>query len=91
MSNELVLWLTLGPAVVAILYGVNFGTGNVLETFSFAMMIGILTGTYSTIFIANPMLWWLEHKSGRLEREAQSKRDQSKKGDDPEALVAAQV
>jgi len=79
---------------VAILYVVNFGTGNMLETFSFAMMIGIITGTYSTIFIANPMLWWLEHKSGRLEREAQSKRerDRSKKAKgDPDELAAAQV
>jgi SecD/SecF fusion protein len=80
---------------VGILYVVNFGTGNVLETFSFAMMIGILTGTYSTIFIANPTLWWLERKSGRLEREARSKQERDKakqaaKGD-PDELAAAQV
>jgi len=46
---------------VGTLYAFNFGTGNVLESFSFAMMVGIITGTYSTIFIANPTLLWLEH------------------------------
>ncbi len=51
---------------VGILYAVNFGTGNVLESFSFAMMIGVLTGTYSTIFVANPVLLWLEKRSGRI-------------------------
>jgi SecD/SecF fusion protein len=50
---------------VATLFIFNYGTGNVLETFSFAMMVGILTGTYSTIFIANPTLLWLEARYGK--------------------------
>jgi len=52
---------------VAILYIFNFGTGNVLESFSFAMMVGVLTGTYSTIMIANPVFIFLEKRSGRLD------------------------
>ncbi len=52
---------------VGLLYAFNFGTGNVLESFSFAMMIGVLTGTYSTIFIANPVLLWFEKRAGRVD------------------------
>lgn len=48
---------------VGVMYIFNFGTGNVLESFSFAMMIGIISGTYSTIFIANPVLLWLEGRA----------------------------
>ena len=56
---------------VALLYAFNFGTGNVLESFSFAMMIGVLTGTYSTIFVANPLLLWFEKRAGRIDSAGQ--------------------
>jgi len=49
---------------VACLFAFNYGTGNVLESFSFAMMVGVVTGTYSTIFVANPILLWLETRNG---------------------------
>ncbi len=51
---------------VAILYLSNFGTGNVVESFSFAMLIGVITGTYSTVYIANPIMIWWEKRWGRL-------------------------
>ena len=50
---------------VGTLFAFNYGTGNVLESFSFAMMIGIITGTYSTVFIANPTLLWLDGRFGK--------------------------
>ena len=40
------------------------GTGNVLEGFSFAMIWGVLVGTYSSIFVASPMLLLLKLKRG---------------------------
>jgi len=46
----------------------NHGQGSVLEGFSFAMMTGIVVGTYSSIWIANPLVVWIYHremKSGR--------------------------
>ena len=43
----------------------NFGTGNALEGFGFAMSFGILTGTYSTIWIACPLLVWMEERKRR--------------------------
>jgi SecD/SecF fusion protein len=46
--------------VVAALFVVNYGAGSELEGFAFAMMIGVVTGTYSTIFIASPVVMWLK-------------------------------
>ncbi len=46
--------------VVAILFVANRAQHNVLEGFSFTMLIGIVVGTYSTVFIASPMLIFLD-------------------------------
>jgi len=45
---------------VVIMFAFNLGTRNALESFGFALIAGILVGTYSTVFIANPVLLWLE-------------------------------
>ena len=45
--------------VVLILY---FFGGDVLQTFAFALIIGVLIGTYSSIFIASPIMLYLETK-----------------------------
>ncbi len=47
---------------VAMLFIFNAGTGNVLEGFSFAMVIGIVVGTYSSMYIASPVLLWFENR-----------------------------
>src|SRR5512133_3348862 len=41
-----------------------FGVGTIFD-FSFAMLIGIVSGTYSTWFIAAPMRIWLEERAAR--------------------------
>ncbi|MCK6448055.1 MAG: protein translocase subunit SecD [Planctomycetes bacterium] len=41
----------------------NLGTGNALESFAFTMTFGILTGTFSSIFIAAPVFIWLEKRN----------------------------
>ena len=41
---------------VSLLFGFNFGTGSVLESFAFALIIGVFVGTYSSIFVASPFL-----------------------------------
>ena len=43
--------------VVLILF--LFG-GEVLHTFSFAMIIGVLVGTYSSIFVASPVVVYMD-------------------------------
>lgn len=54
--------LTSGLTFAAVLCLFVFG-GEVLRGFSFALVVGIIVGTYSSIFIASPiLLWW----QGRL-------------------------
>ena len=38
--------------------------GEVLRGFAFAMLVGIITGSYSTIYIASPIVLWLQHRFG---------------------------
>jgi SecD/SecF fusion protein len=45
--------------VLAVIFIVNRGAASVLEGFSFVMLAGVITGTYSSIFIASPMLMFL--------------------------------
>ena len=45
--------------VVLILF--IFG-GEVIHTFSFAMIIGVLIGTYSSIFVASPVVVYMDSK-----------------------------
>ena len=55
--------------VVAILFVLNYGQRNVMEGFSFALIVGVIVGTYSSIFVASPMLIWLHTR----EKKAASK------------------
>ena len=47
--------LTFLTALALFLFG-----GQVLRGFSFALVVGIVVGTYSSIFIASPILVWLQ-------------------------------
>ncbi len=49
--------LTSGLTLVAVMCLFVFG-GEVLRGFSFALVVGVLIGTYSSIFIASPILLW---------------------------------
>ena len=42
--------------------------GSILKGFSFAMILGVLIGTYSSIFIASPILKYLKVSSKTLEK-----------------------
>ncbi|MFO0687339.1 MAG: protein translocase subunit SecF [Myxococcota bacterium] len=55
--------LTSGTTMVAVIALLAFG-GEVIFPFSFTMAIGIVVGTYSSIFIAAPMLLFLERRYG---------------------------
>ncbi len=50
----LTAWSTF--SVVVILY---FFGGSGIHGFAFSMIIGVITGCYSTVYIANPVLYWL--------------------------------
>jgi len=61
--------LTGGTTVLSVAALYFFG-GAVLRDFSFAMLVGILVGTYSSIFVASPIvLWWSKFRKKSLRRE----------------------
>ncbi|TDJ69252.1 MAG: protein translocase subunit SecD [Planctomycetota bacterium] len=64
---------------VLILFLFNFNTRNVLEGFAFALTVGVLVGTYSSMFIACPVLLWLETHRAKGEGAAESKAKGKKK------------
>ncbi len=53
---------------LTIILAFNYGRQNVLEGFSFAMIIGVLVGTYSSIFVAAPVLSMFTSKEGGAAR-----------------------
>ena len=55
LSRTLLTTLTV-LMVVVILY--IFG-GDVMHPFAFAMLVGLIAGTYSTVYIASPLLLWM--------------------------------
>ncbi len=54
--------LTSGLTFVAVLCLFIFG-GEVLRGFSFALVVGVIIGSYSSIFIASPILLWWQGRS----------------------------
>ncbi len=69
--------LTSGCTFLSVAALFFFG-GPVLRDFAFAMLIGIIVGTYSSIFIASPIvLWWSGHKGQGLREELQKANRQS--------------
>jgi SecD/SecF fusion protein len=48
---------TLTSTIVLYIFG-----GEGIHAFAFALLVGFIAGCYSTIFIANPVLWWLAQK-----------------------------
>jgi len=47
--------------VVLLLYVVG---GPGIHAFAFTMLVGVISGTYSTIYIASPLVLWLQHRFG---------------------------
>lgn len=54
--------------------------GEIIKSFSFTLMVGIMVGTYSSIFVASPMLIWMGFSASDFkEKEAQKlKREKEK-------------
>ncbi|OGQ59498.1 MAG: hypothetical protein A3G92_02680 [Deltaproteobacteria bacterium RIFCSPLOWO2_12_FULL_38_8] len=59
MSRTILTSLTVFISLLAIFF---FG-GEVIHDFAFAMLIGVIVGTYSTIFIASPIFLFLYHRA----------------------------
>jgi SecD/SecF fusion protein len=62
---------TLLPVIALLLFG-----GETLKDFAFALMVGIASGAYSSIFIASPVLThWKEREGGYRNRRARIVRE----------------
>ena len=58
--------LTSGTTLLVVLSLFVLG-GGVIHNFAFAMLVGVLIGTYSSIFVASPLLiFWEQHKAAKL-------------------------
>jgi preprotein translocase subunit SecF len=55
--------VVLFPILSLLLFG-----GSTLKDFAFAMMIGVLTGAYSSIFVAAPLLSFLKEREPRYQQ-----------------------
>ena len=65
--------LTSGCTLLSVLALFLFG-GAVLRDFAFAILIGVVVGTYSSIFIASPIvLWWSGRRGTSLHSEVKRK------------------
>jgi preprotein translocase subunit SecF len=69
LARTVMVSFTAALALVALAF---FG-GTVIESFSFAMLFGVVVGTYSSIFIAAPVLIYLGLKVGQGSSAADSK------------------
>lgn len=65
--------LTSGTTLLAVL-SLLFVGGEVIWSFSFAMAVGVLVGTYSSIYIASPTLLLLEGWLGPEEKKKKAKK-----------------
>ena len=53
--------LTAATTLVVVVALFVFG-GSIIHDFAFAMIVGVVIGTYSSIFIASPILLWWQNK-----------------------------
>jgi preprotein translocase subunit SecF len=58
--------LTSGTTLLVVAALFVFG-GGVIHTFAFALLVGILIGTYSSIFVASPLLIFWDERRGTRE------------------------
>ena len=51
--------ITSGTAILSLLPFLVWGT-NALQDFSFTLIVGMISGVYSTVFVALPLTHWLD-------------------------------
>lgn len=87
--SRTILTSVLTLFVVIAQFVVNKGSGSELEGFAFAMIIGMFTGVYSSMYIAAPILIWMD--KGDPVEVPEGPRDPEREGDfDNEAAMLAE-
>ncbi len=61
-------FITSGTTLVVVVALYLFG-GDVINTFAFVLLVGVIVGTYSSIFVASPVALWM-HRVLAARREA---------------------
>jgi len=69
--------LTAGTVFLCAVALYGFG-GRVLNDFAFCFVVGVLTGTYSSIYIASPCVLWYHRKEGVKARAVAKKSEPAK-------------
>ena len=67
LSRTILTSVTTFLAVLAI----KFFGGGTIENFAFAMLVGVIAGTYSSIYIASPVLLWMDNYLTQKDAQAQ--------------------
>ena len=64
--------LTSGATLISVAILAFLG-GSALHDFGFIIFIGIIVGTFSSIFIASPVvLWWSNRKGGNIREDVRA-------------------
>jgi preprotein translocase subunit SecF len=83
--------LTSGATALSLVGLIVYGVGTI-QDFALAMLVGIISGTYSTWYIASPMTIWLdEMQSQRKAIEAARPKDKGPQQKPPASKPAAQA
>jgi preprotein translocase subunit SecF len=82
--------LTSGATALSLVGLIVYGVGTI-QDFALAMLVGIISGTYSTWYIASPMTIWIEEHMAQRKalEEAKPKQKKADKGDKPQPAAAA--
>jgi preprotein translocase subunit SecF len=65
--------LTSGATLLSMLAFFIYGTG-VIKDFMLALLIGIVAGTYSSIYVAAPLTEWIDHRMAKRAAAAKQKK-----------------
>jgi preprotein translocase subunit SecF len=80
--------LTSGATALSLVGLLVYGVGTIWD-FAAAMLVGIISGTYSTWYIASPMTIWLEEHTAQRKAIEEAKPKPAKKSDTPRPAAAA--
>jgi preprotein translocase subunit SecF len=69
--------LTSGTTALSLLGLLIFGVGEIRD-FAWAMLVGIIVGTYSSVYIASPLTIWLDERAAAREAREKGRMNQPK-------------
>jgi SecD/SecF fusion protein len=75
MNQTLSRTILTGTTTILALLALYLLGGEVIASFTFAMLFGILFGTYSSVFVAGPLLILFKLRPGALEEKGAAKEE----------------